>query len=216
MKILFKLGGVSSLLQALLYVITVVSLYFVPVEQITGDMAQLVSSFSLNSLPLTVMSLSFVFLGFLGVVAVVPATAAMLGNKDDGWIVFGRNVALLCLSVITVYYVWFLSFLSGLSDLTILSANPHAPMNWVSWFMFGGMGLWVVVVGSLSWKRKLMPRGFVAFCAIKTIGFWVILAGVIFGNILVCKVGAVLGGLIGGFAYHTWLGINLIKRQLHE
>ena len=86
-------------------------------------------------------------------------------------------------------------------------------MNWIGWFAFGGMGLWVAVVGILVWIRRVLPRGFAAVCAIKTIGFWIILLGIVIDDFMTAKTGAVIGGLIGGTLYHTWLGIALWRKS---
>ena len=111
-KNLFKIGAVSSLIQALFYIILVITLNFTPVEQIIGDMDQFVISYSVNPLPLIIVCLSFIVLGLLGLASVVPATVAIFSKKDSGWITIGKNIALLCLSVTTVYFVWFLATIS--------------------------------------------------------------------------------------------------------
>ena len=178
-------------------------------------MSQFVNSYTINPWPLIVMSTSFIILGFLGVVSVIPATAGIFPEKDRGWVTIGKNVALFSLSVTTIYFVWFLATMSERINLFQLGhtiSNPHAPMNWIGWFAFGGMGLWVAVVGILVLLRGVLPKGFAAVCAIKTLGFWLILTGIVLGNIIIAEVGAVIGGIIGGASYHAWLGVALLRK----
>ncbi len=211
---MLRTGSAASVLQAFFYVTAVTAAAFTPEEQIVGTMAQFSAAYSGNALPTIVMSLSFVFLGLLGLGAVVPATASLFPEKDMGWITFGKNIAMLSLSAITIYFTWFLATLHervALFRAGGFSLNPHAPMNWIGWFAFGGMGLWVVIVGMLVWVRGVLPKGFVFVCAVKAIGFWVILAETLLDSYSIAKTGAVAGGLIGGTLYHLWLGIALWK-----
>jgi len=204
----FKIGGISSIIQSLFYIIAVVALAFVPIEQITGNIDQFVKSYTANPLPLIIMSLSFIVLGLLGLLSVAPATAAMLSGKDKLWATIGKSIALLCLSAMIVYFIWFLVTLPNISLNSL-----HTPMNWIGWFTFGGMGLWVAIVGILVWVSGVLPRGFVVVCVIKTLGFWLILTGIIFNSIMIAKIGAVIGGLIGGPLYHAWLGIAFLRKS---
>lgn len=204
----FKIGGISSIIQSLLYIAVVVAIALMPIEQITGNMDQFTKSYTANPLPLIAMSFLFVVLGLLGFLSVAPATAAMFSDRNKLWATIGKSIALLCLSVITIYFIW---FLATLPDISL--NNLHTPMNWIGWFAFGGMGLWVAIVGILVWVSGVLPRGFVLVCAIKTLGFWIILAGIIFDSIIIAKVGAVIGGLIGGPLYHTWLGMALLRKS---
>lgn len=212
---LFRFGGIASLMQSFFYVSAVTAVGFIPPEQISGDMMQFVASYADNRLPLMVMAISFIFLGILGLVAVVPATSAFCGDDNGGWISVGRITASLCLSVITVYFTWFLGTMHeriALFNAGFPEANPHAPMNWVAWFAFGGMGIWVTIVGTQVWLNGALPKGFSAVCAVKALGFWVVLAGVLFDSYATARAGAVIGGLIGGTAYHFWLGTALVKK----
>jgi hypothetical protein len=206
-KYFYKIGGISSITQSLLYVIAIAMLAFVPVEQITGNMDQFVKSYAVNPLPLIVMSLSFIILGLLGFIFVAPATIAMFPDKNK-WLVLGKYIAQICLMATTLYFIWFLTVLPSI-PLNAL----HAPLNWIGWFTFGGMGLFVAIVGIQVWISGVLSKGFVAICAIKTLGFWIILFGIIFSDFTVAKIGAVIGGLIGGVIYHTWLGIALLHKS---
>lgn len=207
-KQFFKIGGVSSLIQSLLYIVAVIAIAFTPIEQITGNMAQFIKSYTADPLPLTVMSLSFTILGLLGFFSVAPATAAMFSNKYKVWVFIGKHIALLCLLLTSVYFIWFLAVIPNIPLNSL-----HTPMNWIGWFTFGGMGLWVVIVGILVWVSGILPRGFAVVCAIKTFGFWLILAGIIFDSFSTAKVGAVIGGLFGGPIYHIWLSSAFFRKS---
>jgi len=211
------IGGTASLLQAALYIIAVGAMALAPSQQLTGPPSLVAAGFLANPWPLRVMSAAMVLCGLLGLGAVVPATVALFPQERTGWPAFGRNVAVLCLSVTIVYYTWLLFALperaalsqarDAMSTCVLAASTPAVPLSWVACFTFGGMGIWVVIVAVLARRRAVLPRGFTVVCAIKTLGFWTILAGILSGNLVVTQVGAVVGGLIGGPLYHVWIGV---------
>jgi hypothetical protein len=217
-----RLAGVASILQSVAYVIAVLSAMWMPLERISFDTEAFAAFFASHPVPFAAFSLSVISLGLLGITAVVPTTAALLDEPHDGWVTAGRNVALLSLGVLIVFHVWFLSTIGGYVEAfnsgdpvlrQIVTVNdPHVPANWLAWFMFGGMGLWVVVVGATVWRTRVLPRGFVLACITKTGGFWIALAGVVLRNIPVAIAGTVIGALIGATWYHTWLGVLMLRR----
>ena len=220
------LGGTASLVQAALYVVAVAAMALAPAQQITGSPSQVAAGFLANPWPLGVMSAAMVLCCLLGLGAVVPATVALFPEERTGWLVFGRNLAVLCLSVTVVYYTWLLFALPERAALSragdaasayLLAASaPAVPLGWVASFTFGGMGLWVVIVGVLARRRAVLPRGFAVVCAIKALGFWTILAGILSGKLLVTQVGAAVGGLVGGPLYHVWIGVVMRRRAVNR
>ncbi|HWR77856.1 MAG TPA: hypothetical protein VN283_11705 [Thiobacillus sp.] len=219
-KSLSRLGGVFNLLQSVAYLAAGGAALFIPLERLRGT-TEFATFFAATPAPFVILSLALVALGLLGLTAVVPATAALLEERHNAWVTVGKNIAFLSLAVIVVYYAWFLStigaFVSAYQVATpelrsaIAVNDPRAPANWVAWFIFGGMGLWVVVVGAVGWTRGSLPRGFAVACAIKTGGFWIALAGIVSDWITLAQVGVVVGVLIGGPLYHTWLGLIMLR-----
>ncbi len=220
-KSLARIGGTFNLLQALAYLVAGVATLFMPLERVAWDTPGFVASYAANPAPFTVLALALIALGILGLTAVVPATAALLDEPRHGWVTVGKNVALLSLAVIVVYYTWFLVTIASFVDAYRLAApdirpaiafgDPGVPANWVTWFIFGGMGLWVVVVAATGHRRGVLPRGYPWVCAIKTAGFGLALAGVVAHNLPVAQVGVVVGVLVGGPLYHGWLGTHMLK-----
>jgi hypothetical protein len=218
---LARIGGVFNLLQSAAYLVAGAAALFVPLERVSGSTEGFAAFYAAHPTPFTVLALALIALGILGFTGVVPATAALLDEPRSGWITFGKNVALLSLAVIVVYYTWFLAMVpSFVADYRAASPDlqpaiavndPHVPANWVTWFIFGGMGLWVVVVGATGHRGRMLPRGFGWACVIKTTGFWIALAGVQGGSILLAQVGVVVGVLVGGPLYHAWLGIEMLR-----
>ncbi len=219
---LARLGGISSIVQAVAYVVAVVAVMFMPLERITTSTADFAAFYSANPAPITMLGLSLIALGVLGITSVVPATAALLGEVHSSWVTLGKNIAFLSLGVIVVYYTWFLSSVSGYVEaynsgdavvkVVVSTSDPHVPLNWVGWFIFGGMGLWVAVVGTIVFLTGVLHRGFIIACAIKTGGFWIALAGIALHHIPLAMLGTVIGALIGGTLYHLWLGIALLQK----
>jgi hypothetical protein len=175
-------------------------------EQLTAEANQLVKADNSDYLLLFVVSVSFIFLGLLGLIFVAPATARLFSNKkNNAWINIGKYIALLSLFVTTIYFIWFLFTIPNISLL-------NSPIKMTGWFIFGGMGVWVWIVGIINWRGRVISRWFSVVCAIKAIGFWIILLGIVLGDIALAKTGAIVGGLIGGTLYHAWLGIALLMK----
>lgn len=219
-------GGAFNLMQALAYLAAGGAALFIPLERIRDDTAAFAAFYNAMPAPFIVLSLALITLGVLGLTAVVPATAALLDEKQSAWITIGKNIAFLSLAVIVVYYTWFLSTVGSLAAAYATAApelraaiavdDPHAPANWVTWFIFGGMGFWVVIVGAAGWIGGALPKSFAIACAIKTGGFWVALAGIVLGDMMLAQVGVVLGVLVGGPLYHAWLGLLMLRARGHE
>jgi hypothetical protein len=203
-------GAIASLLQAIAYVTASLAAFQIPLDRVTSDLSGLSAYYQRSPVPLTVLSLSLVGLAVLGIGAVVPVTGELIGVARRGWALFGRNVALLCLTVVCAYYAWYLWALPRLAADGAAATNPQAPTNWVVWFMFGGMGLWVAVVGVVGvFVERTLPKGFVAPCLVKTVGFWLVVAGVSVDNLSLAILGVLIGALVGGTAYHLWLAALL-------
>ena len=227
---LMKLGGSCSMIQSVLYFIAVGALSQTPLIDLLGQgraqgMEIFMTSYSINPWPVIIMCLSFIFLGLLGFIAVAPATAVFFEEQENGWLTIGKHLGMLCLAVITVYYIWFLSIMPAKSALynssgsvtkSIIATvyNPQEPSNWISWFMFGGMGLWVAAVGAAAYQNRVLSKGFVVVCAVKTGGFWIAHVGIILGQAPLAITGAIVGGLFGGPVYHAWLGIAMRRAHL--
>lgn len=218
---LARVGGAFNLVQAAAYLVAGAAALFIPLERVGHDTSSFVAFYSASPAPYTILGLALIVLGVLGFTGVVPATAALLDEPRNGWVTFGKSVALLSLAVIVVYYTWFLStmpafvsaYLAAPASLgpALALSDPHAPANWVAWFIFGGMGLWVVVVGVVGRRQGSLPRGYGWACAIKTVGFWIALAGVISQILPLAKAGVAIGVLVGGPLYHAWLGVHMLR-----
>jgi len=217
---LARIGGVFNLMQSAAYLAAGGAALFIPLERVsrTEGFAAL---YATHPAPFTVLALALIVLGILGFTGVVPATAALLDDPRSGWVALGEGVAQLSLAATVVYYTWFLSTIPSFvaayqaapPDLRVAMAlnDPHVPANWMTWFIFGGMGLWVVVVGLTGRVRRALPRGFGWACAIKTTGFWLALAGVVGQSIPLTQLGVVVGVLLGGPLYHAWLGSEMLR-----
>jgi len=223
-----RIAGWCSMIQALLYPIAVIALAQTPLLAILGQdrlqgLESLMTAYNAHPWPLLLMCLAFVLLGLLGFAAVAPASAILLAEQDDGWLTFAKYLGLLCLAVITIYYTWLLATLpewvarhaaSNAAARTILAHvfDPQEPPTWMSWFMFAGMGLWVAVVGRAVCRSKAFSKWFVVICGIKGGGFWLVHAGLVWQQVPLVVAGAIAGGLIGGPAYHLWLGIVMRRK----
>ncbi len=223
-KSLGKISGISNIIQAILMIIAVIAFALTPVNQIpigqaSHSMDKFAVSYSTNPIPLNIALWSFLIMALLAVTTVMPATATLFNEEDNGFVIFGRNIGMLSAAVMVVYFAWLIIMIPERVVLyntgdaitkAIIAANDPIPyFKWISLFMLGGVGLWVTIVAALSHVRKILPKWFVVVCIVKFTGFWIALAGIILGQISLAKIGIVLGVLIGGSIYHFWLGTTL-------
>jgi hypothetical protein len=221
------IGGACSLIQSVLYIVAVAALWQTPVIDLLSygraeGTDSFLAAYAVNPLPVVVMCVSFIFLALLGFIAVIPATAMFLGEQQNGWLKVGKYIGMLSLGVTTVYFTWFVLTVPALLALyssadsatkAVVAAlcDCRGPTGWISWFMFGGMGFWVAEVGAATFRNRSLSTSFAAPCAVKTCGFWLALAGIVFQNAPLVIAGAIAGGLIGGPIYHAWLGTAMIR-----
>ncbi len=189
-----KFAGTLSFLQGFLYIISVLALFAIPYSQ--------------NQIYSVTLFSSFICLAFIGFMTVAPATALLFSEVAD-WAMMGKNLALLCLSVTMIYFSWLLVHYTNQQIPQIL--DQLTIFRWIGWFTFGGLGLWVAIVGWLAFITKKLPRSFILPCLIKVLGFWIILIGIFKGSITIAQVGVLMGALIGGPWYHGMLGYYLWK-----
>ncbi|MEW5736322.1 MAG: hypothetical protein AB1921_15865 [Thermodesulfobacteriota bacterium] len=227
----FRIAGWCSLAQSALYVAAVAALSRTPLLKLfdmerDSGMEAFMAHYAANPWPIRAMCLAFIFLGLLGFIAVAPATFHFLKGRDRGWLSPGWRLGMLCLAVITAYYIWFLAALPARaalwrgSDPAVRSllagfSNPQEPAAWMSWFMFAGMGLWVLAVGDAARRHPALSGAFPVACLVKAGGFWLAHAGIVLQAAPLAAAGAILGGLIGGPAYHALLG-NAFRRSITD
>ncbi len=219
-KSLAKIGGISHIIAGVIFILLFIGLAMAPIYQITRDADKFITSYSANPVPLTAICLLLVIAGLLAFGSVVPSTAALFEEKNEGLTKLGKYIGQLSVAVTSVGFSAFLIITRALVESyntgdaatkAIITAiwNPMLFFKWVSLFTFGTLGLWVVIVGILVFTKGVLPKSYVIICALKSGGFWICLAGVMLENILMLKIGAVIGILIGGSLYHLWQGIFL-------
>lgn len=219
-KSLAKIGGISHIIAGVIFILLFIGLAMAPIDQITGDAEKFIASYSANPLPLTAICLLLVIAGLLAFGSVVPSTAALFEEKNEGLTKLGKYIGQLSVAVTAIGFSAFLlitraiveSYSTGGADTKAIIAaiwNPLLFFKWISLFAFGTLGLWVAIVGILVFTKGVLPKSYVIICALKSGGFWICLAGFMLENILMLKIGALIGILIGGSFYHFWQGIFL-------
>ena len=219
-KNLAKTGGTAHIIAGVIFILVFIGLAMTPFEQITPDADKFITSYSANPLPLTAVCLLLILGGLVAFGSVVESTADLFEEKNEGLTRFGKNIGKLSVAVTSIGFSAFLlttiamveSYnIEGAATKSIITAiwNPLLFFKWISLFAFGTLGLWVVIVGLLVFTKGVLPKSYVIICALKSGGFWICLAGFMLENILMLKIGAVIGILIGGSIYHFWQGIFL-------
>ncbi len=219
-KNLAKTGSISHIIAGIIFILVFIGLALTPADQITRDADKFITSYSANPVPLTAVCLLLFIGGLLAFGSVVESTADLFEEKNESLTRLGKNIGKLSVAVTSIGFSAFLlttyavteSYTAGsAATKMIITAiwNPILFFKWISLFAFGTLGLWVAIVGILVFTKGVLPKNYVIICVLKSGGFWICLAGFMLENILMLKIGAVIGILIGGSLYHIWQGIFL-------
>jgi hypothetical protein len=226
-----RTGGILSLIQSVLYIAVIFAFAATPfTEALRLPEAEAFkvcsSSFQSAPMPFIAMAISLLLLGLCGLGAVAPSIGMYFGEKKRGYLKLARYIGMLCMAVITVYFLRYLLISPGIYalntntlsysglQLLFLLHSPFEPSAFISWFLFFGVGLWVAAVGFASAKSYSEGEGktekvFPVICAVKTAGLWIAHIGLLASSVGLVFAGAIIGGLIGGTAFHIYMGLKL-------
>ncbi len=212
-----KLGGTCAMIVGLLNVLLILYVVATPTEQ-RNDTATMLQFHAQNPAVYTVNWINLGLTAVLSLAAVAPAVSDLVHSESKELV---RATTLLA---IVGWAVMALSF------LTLIGKTPELAHNYVTgdsvaqkaleatgihqldpqgWLIFGGPGIWWILVNVLAWRRRRWPR-LLALVGILggTCYLLTILAAVL--RVEAFNLIAAGGGAIVSPVWHLWMGARLL------
>ncbi len=165
---LSKVGGICSILVGISYIVVGITYLLRPAEQRPGaDPVAFLTSFAQNPLMSTLMYWAFA-LGAVFAIAAVLAVSEMVLSLGEGWVRWTSNLAVIGFAVTTLNNFRYLAYYPSLatayatgdaaakaaaaSSQSVLALDPYG------WLIFGGVGLWFLVINLLALGGNTWPK----------------------------------------------------------
>ena len=169
----------------------------------------------------TVLRLELLALALTGVfgLAVVPYVSRLAGLRDNGWVRWTGNLALLGFAVTAVSNFRSLNRIPVVADTfeagdeaTRAAIAPlwRATLDPDGILGFGAVGLWVVVVRVLALQRGREPRALWLLGLVLGAAYLLVPVAQIFDVASLVTFAAVVG-VVGGLAWYGWAGVVSIR-----
>jgi len=215
-----RLGGACSMLVGVSYVMAGIAYLLVPAEQKGGaDPAAFLASFAQN--PSMAMLQYWAFaLGAVFALAVVPSISEKVRTANEGWVRWTSNLALVGFAVAAIQYFRYVALYPARAEAFVtgdaatkaaLAANQSlVAMDPNGWLVFGGVGLWFLVVNLLAMRGNVWPKPLAYVGIVGAIAYWFVVAGFIFEAGVLITIAAAAAVIVAPIWY-IWTG--LILRQ---
>ncbi len=212
-----KLGGVAAILIGVLNIVLVVYVVATPAGS-RYDMGEFFKYFVQSPLALSLAWIVFTVSAILSY-AVIPAVSDLVKDVNRDW---ARAATIFGIVGYTVLGVWAITLTRRVPDLAQNFVNGDAATQAAilaqglpeidpdGWFMFGGMGTWMIVMNILALRGGRWPR---------LLGWIGVLAGVcgwstVFGALFEFEplnLFASAGGALFLPTWFVWQGIRLFR-----
>ncbi len=154
--------------------------------------------------------------GIMGL-AVIPAINSLVKGRNEGWLSFGGNLAMIGYGVSSVGYLLSIArlpaiakaFVSDPSTQAVLSVTWKASIDLLGFWGYAAIGLWILFVSLTALKQVTYPRGLAFLGIIVAIPHFLIPIGAYFKLQPVLTGALVLGLLVP--IWYIWIGIHLRK-----
>ena len=217
---LSKFGGTCSIIVGISYIVAGGSYLLVPAEQkAVSDAGAFLTSYAQNPLMSRIEEWAFA-LGAILALAVVLAISEKVRPADEGWVRWTSNIALIGFAVTALQYFRYLAFyperaaayvagdaatkVAIAANQSLVAIDPHY------WLVFGGVGLWFLVVNLLALREKLWPS-LLAYVGIAgAAAYGLVVAGFVF-KVELFITAAAAAAIILGPIWFIWAGMILRK-----
>jgi len=149
--------------------------------------------------------------------AVVPGVKALMKGKNEGWINYGGNLAIIGYGVSTVGYLLSIArlpaiaktFVTDPSTQSVLAVTWKASIDLLGFWGYTAIGLWILFVSITALQHKLYPKLLAWLGLILTIPHLLVLFGTYFKNQAILTSVLVIGLLAP--IWYIWMGLQLRK-----
>ena len=215
---LSRLGGTCSILVGVSYLIAGIAYLLVPVGQKAGvDAEVFLSSFAQNPTMATLEYWSFA-LGAVLALAVVLAVSARVRSINEGWVRWTANIALIGFAVEAIQYFRYLALYpfnaaayaagDAMTKIAIAASQSTIALDPNGWLVYGGVGLWFLVVNLLALRENTWPKLLAYIGVAGAIAYWFVVVGLVFEIEMFVMIAAAAAVIIGPIWY-IWMGLTL-------
>lgn len=149
--------------------------------------------------------------------ALVPGITAMMKGKNEGWISYGGNLAIIGYGVSTVGYLLSISrlpaiakaFVTDPSTQPVLAVTWKASIDLLGFWGYTAIGLWILFVSITALQHNVYPKLLAWLGIILTIPHLLVLFGTYFKNQTILTSVLVIGVLAP--IWYIWMGLHLRK-----
>ena len=211
-------GGNCSILLGLTYLIGGLAYLKLPLSQkIEG--ADFLLSYAKEPNAALIQTLALTAGGLLAL-AVVPMISQKVRAQPGGWVGWTNNLALLGFGVLVIDNLRLLALrptqalIYSQGDAITrraLELNGPFSLDPDGWLKFGAIGLWVLVVSTVSLRRKIFPEFLSYIGVFLGLTYWMMMLGIILKQPGVLNNVAIVGGII--LAPIWFIGIGYQARK---
>lgn len=223
---LYQLGGVSSVLVGISYVVMGATQLLLPAEFTAQNNVRMPIMFFEPYRVLFMTQWGVMALGAVFALAMVPAVSATVLHLGEGWVRWTSTLAILGFAVTILDNYWAIAvtpatsaaYSAGNAIARTALDLPTAPqaIDVQGWLGYGAVGLWFLVVNLLAWRGRVWPRLLAGLGFAGAIGYFlVVVSNVVPEARPVGLLVAGLGGIVIAPIWYGWMGILLYRTSLH-
>jgi hypothetical protein len=219
---LYKLGGFASIIVGISYVVIGITTVLLPPNLGGGvpDVQSPFMYFEANRGLLMTQYWAFT-IGAIFALAMIPAVSATVQHMNEGWVRWTSSLATLGFAVAILDNYWAIVetparaavYVAGTEAIRAALSIPGEPqaIDVQGWLGNGGIGLWALVIGLLTLRGKVFPKGLAYLWIFGAFAYFMALASAVIPDLSVSGVGIVISGLgaiLGPIGYGL-MGIHL-------
>ena len=217
---LSKFGGICSILVGISYIVIGITFLLGPVEQRPGaNSAEFLISFAQNPLMSILMYWAFALSAVFAIAAVL-AVSEMVLPLSEGWVRWTKNLAIIGFTVtalgnfrsLAYYPTMAATYATGdaMTKAAIEASQYVFDLDPNGWLIFGGVGLWFLVVNLLALSENSWPKILSYVGIAGAIAYWLVVAGYVFQMYILISVAAAASIVVAPIWY-IWAGLTLQK-----
>jgi hypothetical protein len=213
-----KLGGNSSILLGILYLVIGITYLLLPADQKqTSAVDKFLPSLAENPTTQIIQWWGFALSGLVAI-AVVLAVSEGVRSENEGWVRWTSTLAILGFAVVAINNFRNIAYQPALARTyvegdavtkTVIELGGPFGLDPQGWLGFGAVGLWVLVVSLLALRAGTWPKLLTYIGIATAVAYWLIVAGFVSNQEMLFTIGAALGGIILAPIWYIWAGLRL-------
>ena len=213
-----KLGGTAAILVGVSYIVVGIAYFLQPPELQAGGIGNpFWTTLAQNPTAHVILQWALALGGILALAA-IPAISMLVRSASEGWLRWAAALAYLGFAVVAISNFravalersWAADYAAGdASTQAAIATLGTAGLDPQGWLVFGGVGLWLLVVSLLALRGDTLPLILAYLGIATTVAYWLVVAGLVLGVALLVAIGAGLGGIVLAPIWYIWMGVRV-------